>query len=92
MSSSVVTTPRDTRCSYAPFGSVLNLTNGLQQGGVFFVGPKVSSVSPSPVKSISEYIAKRTDSEGYFTMKILPLSPGGKTLEFTSSYGYNKNA
>lgn len=59
------------------FGTVITLTNRLQHCQ-FFVGPKVTSISPSPVKTISEYIAKRTDSEEFVTLKMLSLSPEGQ--------------
>ena len=59
-----------------PFDSVLNLTNGLQHAE-FHVGPKLPSISPSPVKNISEYIARRADDDQLVTLKILSLSPQG---------------
>lgn len=59
-----------------PFGSVLNLTNGLQHGE-FHVGPKLPSISPSPVKNICEYIARRAEDEQFVTLKILSLTPEG---------------
>ena len=54
------------------------LTNGLQQGE-YYIGPRVPSVSASPVKSIQEYLGKKVDSDEFVTMKILSLmSPNGK--------------
>ena len=58
------------------FGTIISLTNGLQQGE-YYMGPVLPSVSPSPMKNIKEYIAKRVDSEQFVTMKILSLTPGG---------------
>lgn len=54
------------------------LTNGLQQGE-YYIGPRIPSVSASPVKSIQEHLGKKVDSEEFITMKILSLmSPNGK--------------
>ena len=67
---------RERRRSSSPFGHLLHLTNGLQSGE-YYIGPRLNTVSPSPVRSVSEYIAKKTDGDEFVTMKILSLSPGG---------------
>lgn len=49
--------------------SRISLNNGLQQGD-FFIGPRVHFCS-HPVRDITEYIAKREDSDEYVIFKIL---------------------
>lgn len=76
----------EVRRSSSPFGQPLHLTNGLQSGE-YLIGPRLNTVSPSPVKSISEIIAKKTDGDDFVTMKILSLSPGGKRRICVCFYG-----
>ena len=52
---------------------ILSLTNGLQQGD-YYVGPPLPSVSASPVRNISEYLARKVDSNEFFTLKMLKFS------------------
>lgn len=52
---------------------ILSLTNGLQQGD-YYIGPRLPSVSASPVRNISEYLARKVDSNEFFTLKMLKFS------------------
>lgn len=47
----------------------ISLNNGLQQGD-FFIGPPVNFCS-HPLKDITEYMAKREDSDEYVIFKVL---------------------
>ena len=58
----------------------LSLNNGLQHAD-FYVGPPIQSVNASPVTNITEYLAKRKDSEDFVTLKVLTLSAAGDSAE-----------
>ena len=58
----------------------LTLNNGLQHAD-FYVGPPVQSVNASPVTNITEYLAKRKDSDDFVTLKVLTLSAAGDSAE-----------
>ena len=64
--------------------SRISLNNGLQQGD-FFIGPSVNFAN-HPVKNITEYIAKREDSDEYVIFKVLQ----GPNDEMTSEYSQGK--
>ena len=49
---------------------VLSLTNGLQHGE-YYIGPVLSLVSPSPIRTIKEHLAKNVNTSEFVTMKIL---------------------
>lgn len=48
----------------------LTLNNGINHGD-FIIGPPVQPVNGTPVKNISEYIAKREGSDEFVVLKVL---------------------
>ena len=44
------------------------------QRAEFFLGPVLSLVNASPMQNIREHLAKRVDTDDFFTMKILTLT------------------
>lgn len=56
----------------------LSLTSGLE----YFIGPVLPLVNASPIRHIREHLAKRIDTDEFYTMKILTLtSPAGDSSE-----------
>ncbi len=53
----------------------LSLNNGISQGE-YFVGPPLLPVNAAPVRNITEYLAKRENSEEFVTLKVLTMSGG----------------
>lgn len=51
----------------------LSLGSGIERAE-FFLGPVLSLVNASPVQNIREHLAKRVDTDEFYTMKILTLS------------------
>ena len=52
----------------------LSLTNGIQQED-FFVGPPIPPVNATPVRNITEYLARRETTDEFFVLKVLTLNP-----------------
>lgn len=59
----------------------LSLNNGINHGD-FIIGPPVQPVNGTPVKNISEYIAKREGTDDFVVLKVLTLS--GDTTDHTN--------
>ena len=55
----------------------LLLNNGIQQGE-YFVGPPVSTVNTSPVRNVSEYLAKQVNADKFVTLKVLTVANDGE--------------
>ena len=69
-----------------PFDSSrISLNNGLQQGD-FFIGPAVNFVNHS-LRNITEYIAKREDSDEYVIFKVLHCAHDGEMNNGHQSQG-----
>ena len=59
--------------------TLISLTNGLQHGE-YYLGPPLALVSPSPVRSIEEHLAKDVNTSEFVTMKILNFSSPSGTV------------
>ena len=51
----------------------LSLNNGINHGD-YIIGPPVQPVNGTPVKNISEYIAKREGTDEFVSLKVLTLN------------------
>ena len=46
-----------------------------RRAGAYLLGPRLNSVSTSPVRSIVQHLAKKEGTDEFYTMKILELEP-----------------
>ncbi len=56
----------------------LSLNNGIVQGD-YFIGPPLPPINPTPVRNITEYLAKRENSDEFVTLKVLSMSVAEET-------------
>ena len=59
----------------------LSLNNGIHHGD-YIIGPPIQPVNGTPVKNISEFIAKRDGTDDFVVLKVLSL--GGENGDYPS--------
>ena len=58
----------------------LSLSNGLHPGE-FFIGPRIPHMNATPLRNISEFLAKRDNSDKFVMLKMLLVSEKGDKNE-----------
>lgn len=68
----------------------LSLNNGIHHGE-YIIGPLVQPVNGTPVKNISEYIAKKDGTDDFVVLKVLTLSSSPGTGSNDGDQGSDDN-